>query len=252
MTNPLQAAGAIDKAALLALLYDWHNHRRLQQQMQDISYYQRWLQTYQASDLLVVGSGTGRLAVPLSAFANSTLALDKNSARLARLPQANAHNLTRLVSDICRFRSDGRFDTIIVPYSTLQLIPTGSPQEQALQCMSATLTRQGRIMIDLSTSFNTRAEHTWRKVLVDECPELALTVTEWQHVTRRRDHVVLRYKYQSGKTLLAKDMELWFYHDHAEFSRLLQRLNLDVARCDVGYGPGLSAHRLIYHVVHKC
>ncbi|MFE7117752.1 hypothetical protein ACFU99_20285, partial [Streptomyces sp. NPDC057654] len=74
-----------------ALLYDWHNQHRLRRQQRDIAY---WLNLTERNDrLLVLGAGTGRVAVPLAEHRDSNhdrdrsvTAVDLSQARLRRMP----------------------------------------------------------------------------------------------------------------------------------------------------------------------
>lgn len=73
---------------LLAIMYDFYNHHTLRDQNRDIDYYIKQIQKYSAEKVLVVGAGTGRVAIPLSNYTNVT-ALDFDEERLNVLISKN-------------------------------------------------------------------------------------------------------------------------------------------------------------------
>lgn len=74
----------MDKKSLLALMYDFYNSHTLKGQNDDINYYINQIKLYNSKDILIIGAGTGRVAIPLTKYANIT-ALDFDKERLARL-----------------------------------------------------------------------------------------------------------------------------------------------------------------------
>ena len=74
----------MNEKSLLALMYDFYNLHTLKGQNDDIDYYINQIKKYNAKDVLVIGAGTGRVAIPLSKYSNVT-ALDFDKERLNRL-----------------------------------------------------------------------------------------------------------------------------------------------------------------------
>ena len=71
---------------LLAYMYDFYNKHMLHDQNDDIQYYKNQIKHYNSKNILVVGAGTGRVAIPLSNIAN-VIALDFDAARLEVLKE---------------------------------------------------------------------------------------------------------------------------------------------------------------------
>ena len=57
---------------LLAIMYDFYNQHTLRDQNRDIDYYIKQIKKYSVERVLVVGAGTGRVAIPLSDYAKIT------------------------------------------------------------------------------------------------------------------------------------------------------------------------------------
>ena len=55
----------MNEKSLLALMYDFYNLHTLKGQNDDIDYYINQIKKYNAKDVLVIGAGTGRVAIPL-------------------------------------------------------------------------------------------------------------------------------------------------------------------------------------------
>ena len=69
---------------LLALMYDFYNYNTLRGQNDDIPYYIKQIDKYSSKKVLVVGAGTGRVAIPLAKYCDVT-ALDFDKERLTVL-----------------------------------------------------------------------------------------------------------------------------------------------------------------------
>ena len=69
---------------ILALMYDFYNEHTLKTQNDDIDYYKSIIKDYNLKEVLIVGAGTGRVAIPLSKVANVE-ALDLDLERLNRI-----------------------------------------------------------------------------------------------------------------------------------------------------------------------
>ena len=133
-----------------ALLYDWHNAYRLRAQRGDVGY---WVELTSGIDrLLVVGAGTGRVAVPLARHRTRTItALDVSFARLRRMPAVPG--LVPVCSDMRSLPLRSGFGAAIVPYSTLQLLLTVQDRAQALVEAARVLDKGALLHIDVSGNF---------------------------------------------------------------------------------------------------
>lgn len=103
---------------LLAIMYDFYNQHTLRDQNRDIDYYIKQIKKYSVERVLVVGAGTGRVAIPLSDYAKIT-AVDFDNERLEIL-KSKKENINVVCCDFINFKSLEKYDLIIVPYSTIQ------------------------------------------------------------------------------------------------------------------------------------
>jgi SAM-dependent methyltransferase len=235
----------ISSADLEALLYDWHNAHRLIEQQADIAY---WLErTTSSTRTLVLGAGTGRVAVPLAgAGVSKVVALDRSLARLGRI--AKSPRLARICGDMTQLPVSRDFDDIIVPYSAFQLLPTDADRRRTVQLAATLLAREGSLYIDVSTSFDNRPPTGPSVALTEFCEELGQGVTEIETCSRETDALLIHreFRLHSGDVLCATE-ERWAYFSAIDFGALFSEAGLTVESIDHGYGSGRSMHRRIFH-----
>lgn len=99
-------------------MYDFYNSHILKGQNDDIIYYLNQIEKYNAKNVLVIGAGTGRVAIPLSKHSVVT-ALDFDKERLVRLKNKEK-NINIICIDFLDYNESKKYDLIIIPYSTLQ------------------------------------------------------------------------------------------------------------------------------------
>jgi len=228
-----------------ALLYDWHNDHRLRDQRKDIGY---WLESIGgANRLLVLGAGTGRVAVPLARHqSRTTAALDLSLARLRRMP--SVPGLVPICGDLRSLPINGPFDAAVAPYSTLQLLLSAQDRESALAEAARALTPGAHLYIDVSGNFDTRSPADWHITLREPCPAVGATVQEWERSVPMTDHVLIEKSFRvDDGTVLAEVRERWAYLDSLDLAGALDRAGFDVTGVDHGYGADNSPHRVIYH-----
>lgn len=228
-----------------ALLYDWHNAHRLRAQRDDVGY---WAELTSGVDRpLVLGAGTGRVAVPLALHRTRTVtALDVNLPRLRRMPAVPG--LVPVCGDMRCLPLRMGFDAAIVPYSTLQLLLAASDRAQALAEAARVLDAGALLHVDVSGNFDTRKAADWHVVLCGPCPAVGGTVVEWERRSVMPDHVLIEksFRTEDGVVLAAVD-ERWVFLHALDLDAALGRAGFDVVGVDRGYGVGRSPHRLVYH-----
>lgn len=238
--------GAFGAAAELeALLYDWHNDHRLRTQRDDVAY---WIElTTDADRPLVLGAGTGRVAVPLARHrARTTVALDLSAARLGRIP--TTAGLVTVCGDMRRLPLRSRFDTVVVPYSTLQLLRGCEDREQALTEAACVLAPGGLLHIDVSGNFDTREPTDWHVALCEPCPAVGSRVVEWERCSLQPDHALIEKSFRTeDDDVLVAFEERWMFLGALDLEATLERAGFDVVGVDRGYGHDRSPHRLVYH-----
>ena len=117
-----------------------------------------WVEEAQASGgpVLELGSGTGRVAIPIAQAGVPVVGLD-NSAAMLKVARARARkvgfgaDLLRFVKGDMRDLSLGgqKFPLVIIPYRAFQTLLSVADQYQALATMKAHLAPAGRLIIDL-------------------------------------------------------------------------------------------------------
>lgn len=227
------------------LLYDWHNDLALESQKHDIAFLKKIIKQYSAHNILIVGAGTGRVAIPLSQTVTVT-ALDKDQDRLARLKSRKSNIKEIICSDILGFDPQGqKYDLVISPYSTIQAFYPPTTIKKAFERISSALKDDGLFVFDVSTSFNNKPSSSWQKILSGYCSELGSQVNECQKIERQAHYLRIskRFKYSGGQLNLT---ERWSYYNEELIKQSLAATSFKVIKVYKGYGKNISTHRRIY------
>ncbi|HTK08742.1 MAG TPA: class I SAM-dependent methyltransferase [Ktedonobacteraceae bacterium] len=126
----------------------------------DIPFWLDLLRREHPAHVLEIGSGTGRLTVPLAreGVASNFLVtgLDVESAMLARAQErlsiepADVRDTVRLIqADICSFTCKERFDVILMPYGVAHHLTDLAAQIAAWENVHTHLVRGGLFVVDL-------------------------------------------------------------------------------------------------------
>lgn len=226
---------------LEALLYDWHNSLKLKRQNEDINYYKDFILYNQLKNVLIVGAGTGRIAMPLSSYCNVT-ALDKSIGRLNRI-RINP-NIHIEHSDIVDYHKKEKYDCIIIPYSTFQCVYPTTKIVDMLSVINELLFNKGFLIIDVSTHFNDDAECDWEKVAEGFSSELNAYIIEYNKTIRFKDYILLKKRYKINNDYYQGD-EIWYNYDYDYISRVLFQTGFKISNIFNGYGNGKSIHRRV-------
>ena len=172
---------------LLAYMYDFYNANTLKNQNDDITYYINYIKEYHAKNTLVVGAGTGRVAIPISEFTN-VVALDIDNERLKILKSKN--NKIEIVNDdILNYISNKKYDLIIFPYSVIQFYPNMINIDRILQVLIKLLDENGTIVFDFSENFNNKEDTIHLYLFENYCQDL------------KKDIKVFYSSYKKAKTI---------------------------------------------------
>ncbi|MGH3568271.1 MAG: class I SAM-dependent methyltransferase [Pseudonocardia sp.] len=203
-----------------AVLYDWHNEHRLRQQRADVPY---WLATTtRAVRLLVLGAGTGRVAIPLARSGHRHVtAVDTNIVRLRQLSRSRV--LTAVCGDLRFLPLSGGFDAAVVPYSTFQLLPTRADRRLALSEAARVLVPNGMLHIDVSGSFDSRAPADWQLTLAAHCEMVGTTVEEWERRRVETGYLVIDKSFQMGSRVLVTVRERWTHLSSLDLAAEMER-----------------------------
>lgn len=236
---------ANDAQHLLAVLYDWHNERRLADQVEDIDH---WLAAIpRGSNVAILGAGTGRIAAPLGKAGSRVVALDRD---LERLRRASPLHLRRIGGDFDALPFRAAFDRIVFPYNAIQLNQPSSVL-RILQEARRTVASGGSVWLDLSDRFGARRSHDWRLLLDDHCPQLGVRVQEWQKATKQFDHLELKLRFRVRGIGDLCATELWYFHPHSALSGTIAEAGLLVRQLLSSYASDTPGHRRVYELVRS-
>ncbi len=110
-------------------LYDWECREVLGRTIQDVAF---WLDVINdasaAGGVLELACGTGRVTLPLAAAGVAVTGLDNDPAALSLARRGRGHATWPLLiaADMRRFTLRCRFDAVIFPYNSFQLLVAGA------------------------------------------------------------------------------------------------------------------------------
>jgi ubiquinone/menaquinone biosynthesis C-methylase UbiE len=147
-----------------APFYDWENARTLGRR--DVVFWQA-LARRAGGPILELGSGTGRVTVPVARVARTRLiAIDRSEAMLAyarrRVRRAGSTQQVSLVRGDIRalpFGSRAAFDLVMAPYGMLQSLVRDADLSAALRSIADVLAPGGLLGIDLVPDLSQWAEY---------------------------------------------------------------------------------------------
>ena len=193
-----------------AAFYDWENAQTIQRR--DVGFWRRVAAAAEGR-ILELGTGTGRVAIPLArdgigltGVDYSAAMLDRARRRAARLRLGHRLTLTRGDMRALPFRR-GAFRLVMAPYGVLQSLTRERDLAAALASVRHVLARGGRFVIDLVPDLVEWAEYEGKKTLsgtmgratrvslvesVRQDPRRQLTIFDQRYTTvrdgRRRVH----------------------------------------------------------------
>jgi hypothetical protein len=238
-------SGGLLSPRLEAVLYDWHNHHRLRDLSADGPYWAQMLRG--ARSIAVLGAGTGRVAVALKQAdpKRPLILVDRNAARLARVPPHVASE--SVVADFRRISFARLVDAVLLPYSTFQMLCDAGARDEALAASAALLVDGGLLAIDVSQSFDRRKAHDWTMKLRAPLASAGdAVVEEWERVEREPDTLVVRRRYRVGNQDVGEVTERWAHHSALRLSTTLPAHGLRLMQVQRGYGPNAAPQRHLY------
>jgi SAM-dependent methyltransferase len=121
----------------------------------DIEFF-RGLAAETGGPVLEIGSGTGRVSIPLAEDGHEVVGVDVSTAMLAvaeghraALPAATAARLTFREGDMATLDLGRRFALILAPSRVFQFMRTSADQRLALRALRGHLAPGGRLVLDL-------------------------------------------------------------------------------------------------------
>ena len=230
---------------LLAFMYDFYNENTLINQNDDIKYYEEYIKFYNPKNTLVVGAGTGRVAIPLSKKTNVT-ALDFDSERLKILKNRNKEiKIINLNFNNIKFTK--KYDLIVFPYSVIQFCPNMNNFIKILEKLKAILNENGTIILDFSEGFNTKEEVN-RELLFSKFSEsLNCSVDVYYTCIKHKKNIEFIVEYVIGDKKLI-EREFYSYYNKNIIEKEIEKSKLIIKKIDNGYGNDNQLYKHIFHI----
>lgn len=208
----------------------------------DVEFYRDRLAAIGARRVLEPAIGTGRVLVPLARAGFAMSGFDRSTAMLARCRRALArHGVNARVewAGFEDFTLPGRFDAIVIPAGSFQLLVEPGAAQTAAARLAARLRRGGRLLFDVDPAETRDArdprERNWYlgggRVILTEIPlpgENADRVTSAIH----------RYVLERRGRTIAREVGLFRlrWWSLAELETLLGQAGMRLDRVVRGYG----------------
>lgn len=229
---------------LLALGYDFYNNHLLQGQNEDINFYLNEIKSRNAKNVLIVGAGTGRIAIPLSNVSDVD-ALDIDSSRLDVLTEKKK-DIKTYCMDICRQIPNKKYDLIIIPYSTIQLLLTKQKILKALKNCSKVLKQKGILIFDVSESFNAKQSEKKHFIFKDYSSEMNSMVSVFYKSKRYKKYIkIVNYYGIENKNKTISEVEKYMYYNQEKLSKIVNKV-LGLDHIQNGYKENFFLHKHLY------
>lgn len=235
-----------NKDKLLALMYDFYNQHTLKEQNKDIDYYIKQIKKYSAKNVLIIGAGTGRVAIPLSNYAKIT-ALDLDKERLKILESKNK-NINIICCDFLDFIRPSEYDLIIIPYSTIQFGGDKNKIDMMFNRLHQIMSNKTICIFDVSESFKNKNEKSRELLFSDFCNLIEENIEVYYSSKKYSNYIEFFIEYkliQQGFSVI--ENEKYLYYDEKLFSNLLYKNDLLISKIDKGYGNDILNHKYLYH-----
>lgn len=240
----------MDEKKLLAQMYDFYNAHTLRGQNGDIAYYLEQLKKYRAKLTLVIGAGTGRVAIPLTEVSKVT-ALDFDKERLDILKQ-KTNKVETIYEDFYNYNSDKNYDSMIVPYSTIQFVSEGKNFDTFLRKLYEVTNLNTTVIFDASESFNSKKEKQNELLFQDYCKEVDDNVAVYYTCKRWKEFAEFLVEYRlCQKQISVFENEKYRYYNQEELMDAINDNNFDLLKIDDGYGNNDFQHKHLYHLRRK-
>lgn len=233
---------------LESVLYDWHNVNILGRQNNDISFYEKYVISHNIKHVIVVGAGTGRVAIPLSKITNVD-ALDISVGRLLRLSEHD-NKINIIARDFSKkIDFNTKYDLVIFPYSTLQAI-NNNHYINVLLNVKQILCEKGTCLIDIDNSFKSATSQKRTLKCEGYCKRIKKFIEEYITVVKLKNGIkVIRDFCVGGIDYFV--VEKWYSFNENQFINLLMKTGFEKTRIYYGYKKEKNAHKMIIEIMHK-
>ncbi len=186
-----------------AAFYDWENRQTVQRR--DVAFWQRLAATADGA-VLELGTGTGRIALPVARHGTRLIGIDRSASMLARarvkIARARLSRRLRLVRGDVRALpfSDAHFGLVMAPYGILQSLVRERDLHATLSSVARVLKTGGRFGIDLVPDLPQWAEYRGRKTLSGTMGRgIRVSLVESVRQDRRRRLTIFQQRYETHR-----------------------------------------------------
>lgn len=228
-----------------AILYDFYNHNILKGQNDDIDYFIKLLDNINPKKILMVGAGTGRVAIPLSKIYKID-ALDMDEKRLELLSE-KCSDIKTIKADFIDFYTEEKYDVIIFPYSTLQYGNDMKKINDLIKKSGEIIDNNGYIIFDVSSSFENKSNENNKLLFTEHCDKLHDDVKVVYTAKKNKSHInfIVEYSLLSKKSKFY-EVESYLYFDKEEYEKMVKHSGFDIINVDDGYDGKSFKHKHIY------
>lgn len=198
MTNPEGWHGWDEYAKY----YDWENARTSGRR--DVRFWQGYCQRH-GGRVLELGSGTGRVLVPLARAGVRVVGIDRSENMQAyarrRLRRVKAHHAAMVRGDIRALPfPDASFDVVLAPYGILQSLLRDKDFNATLEAVARVLAPGGRLGIDLVPDVPNWKEYTRKTTLAGRLSRTGppVSLVESVRQDRAKRLTIFDHEYREG------------------------------------------------------
>ena len=229
-----------------AILYDWHNFNILGHQNKDINFYINYIKNKKIKNTLVVGAGTGRVAIPMAKY-SIVDALDISTGRLIKLSE-KSEKVNIISSDFLDYNTLKKYDLIVFPYSTIQAFDN-KLYFKILNKIKSILNDNGICLIDYDESFSSCKSTSLELKCSGFCKGLNANVCEYDKTTRDKDGInVERHFFINDNELVVN--EKWYFFNVKDFNDSLYKTKMIISNIYEGYSKRGSKHKKVIELVN--
>jgi SAM-dependent methyltransferase len=223
-----------------AAFYDWENRQTVQRR--DVAFW-RGLAAAADGAVLELGTGTGRIAVPVARHGTRLVGIDRSASMLARardkIARARLSRRLRLVRGDVRALpfSDAHFGLVMAPYGILQSLVRERDLRATLSSVARVLKTGGRFGIDLVPDLPQWSEYRGRKTLSGTMGRgVHVSLVESVRQDRRRRLTIFQQRYDTRRGTVRREHRFTLTFRTLTVRQMARRLELAYVEVDAILG----------------
>jgi len=199
--------------------------------------------------VLEMGIGTGRLAIPLADAGFDVVGIEASPAMVDALrAKATSEAIDVVLGDFVTVRLERRFDTVLIAFSTLFLLPDQEAQLACLATAAAHLAPGGAVVVEAFVPDHARWDHG-RRLALSRWDEAGVELEAARH-DRAAQRIDVRYLLLAADGIRERPLELR-YAWPSEIDLMARAAGLRLTDrwedwAGSPYGPTSDAHVSVY------